>query len=68
MLDWHAQRGLSFLQLGLRELERLGYLGLPLPTLNALSRYQPRPAYASRKKQAYLDTRIEFSRVTVFSA
>ncbi len=23
MLDWHSQRGLSFLQLGLREIERL---------------------------------------------
>ena len=66
-LDWHAQRGLSFLQLGLRELERLGYLGLPLPTLNALPRWQPPTACASRKKQDYLDTRIEFSKVTVFS-
>ena len=67
-LDWHAQRGLSFLQLGLRELERLGYLGLPLPKLTPLPRWQPPPACASRKKQDYLDTRIEFSRVTVFSA
>lgn len=67
-LDWHAQRGLSFLQLGLRELERLTYLRLPLPTLSVLPRSQPLPACASRKKQEYLDTRIEFSKVTVFSA
>ncbi len=66
-LDWHAQRGLSFLQLGLRELERLGYLRLPLPALRELPRCQPPPACASRKKQDYLDTRIEFSKVTVFS-
>jgi hypothetical protein len=29
MLDWHSQRGLSFLQLGLREIERLCYQHLP---------------------------------------
>jgi hypothetical protein len=28
-LDWHGDRGLSFLQLGLRELARLGYERLP---------------------------------------
>jgi hypothetical protein len=31
MLDWHSQRGLSFLQLGLREIERLCYQHLPIP-------------------------------------
>lgn len=67
-LDWHAQRGLSFLQLGLRELERLGYLTVPIPTLKGLPRSQTPPACASRKKQDYLDTRIEFSKVTTFSA
>ena len=30
-LDWHGERGLSFLQLGLRELARLCYERLPLP-------------------------------------
>ena len=42
-LDWHAQRGLSFLQLGLRALERLCYLRLPLPTLASWPRCNPPP-------------------------
>lgn len=67
-LDWHAQRGLSFLQLGLRELQRLCYLALPLPALKPLPFSNPPPAFASRRKQAALATQIEFSRVTVFSS
>jgi Transposase DDE domain len=67
-LDWHAQRGLSFLQLGLREINRLCYQRLPLPAFVALPPDNPPPAYASLKKRAYLDTRINFSRVTVFSS
>jgi hypothetical protein len=35
-LDWHGERGLSFLQLGLRQLARLCYERLPLPILQAL--------------------------------
>jgi Transposase DDE domain len=66
-LDWHSQRGLSFLQLGLREIKRLCYQRLPLPSLAILPRRSPPPASASRKKREYLETRIEFSRVTVFS-
>ena len=67
-LDWHTHRGLSFLQLGLRELRRLCYQSLPLPSLLYLPRCQPRPACASLKKQAHIDTRIEFSKVSVFTA
>jgi hypothetical protein len=67
MLDWHDQRGLSFLQLGLREIERLCYLHLPIPHFATLPRKSPPPATASLKKRAQLETRIEFSRVTVFS-
>jgi Transposase DDE domain len=67
-LDWHNQRGLSFLQLGLREIERLGYLNLPIPQLATLPRKSPAAATASLKKRAQLETRIEFSRVTVFSS
>lgn len=67
-LDWHNQRGLSFLQLGLREIERLSYLNLPIPQLAALPRKSPLAATASLKKRAQLETRIEFSRVTVFSS
>lgn len=35
-LDWHNQRGFSSLRLGLREIERLGYLNLPIPQLATL--------------------------------
>jgi Transposase DDE domain len=67
MLDWHSQRGLSFLQLGLREIKRLCYQRLPIPGLATLPRNSPPPAAASLKKRAQLETRIEFSRITVFS-
>ncbi|GAB4440352.1 MAG: IS4 family transposase [Cyanobacteria bacterium J069] len=66
-LDWHSQRGLSFLQLGLRELKRLCYQHLPIPALLTLPRMSPPPAAASLKKRAKLETKVEFSRVTVFS-
>ncbi len=67
-LDWHAQRGLSFLQLGLRELQRLCYQGQPLPSLEAIPRQSPPAACASRRKREQLECRIEFSRVTTFSS
>ncbi len=67
-LDWHDQRGLSFLQLGLREIKRLGYLKLPLPNLVSLPRQNPPPASASLKKREEFETRFEFSRVTLFSS
>jgi Transposase DDE domain len=66
-LDWHGERGLSFLQLGLRELARLCYQRLPLPKLVALPKHNPPPACASRRKREILDCRIEFSRVVTFS-
>jgi Transposase DDE domain len=66
-LDWHSQRGLSFLQLGLREIKRLCYQHLPIPKLATLPQKSPPPAAASLKKRSHLETRIEFSRVTVFS-
>ncbi|NEQ15844.1 MAG: hypothetical protein F6K63_35570 [Moorea sp. SIO1G6] len=62
-IDWHGQRGLSFLQLGLRELARLCYQRLPLPKLIGLTRYNPPPASASLRKQDEWNYRIEFSRV-----
>lgn len=67
MLDWHSQRGLSFLQLGLREIERLCYQRLPIPRLATLPRKSPLPATASLKKRTQIQQQIEFSRVTVFS-
>ncbi len=66
-LDWHGERGLSFLQLGLRELARLGYQRLSLPILQALPKRSPPPACASQRKRDTLDCRIEFSRVVIFS-
>jgi hypothetical protein len=66
-LDWHGERGLSFLQLGLRELARLCYERRPLPILQALPRCNPPPACASRRKRDALDCRIEFSKVVSFS-
>ena len=66
-LDWHSQGGLSFLQLGLREIKRLCYQHLPIPKLATLPQKSPPPAAASLKKRSHLETRIEFCRVTVFS-
>ncbi len=66
-LDWHQERGLSFLQLGLRQLARLCYERLPLPKLRALPKDNPPPACASRRKREILDCRIEFSKVVRFS-
>ncbi|MHC5748756.1 MAG: transposase [Nostoc sp.] len=67
MLDWHSLRGLSFLQLGLREIERLCYQRLPIPPLATLPRKSPLPATASLQKRTQIEQRIEFSCVTVFS-
>jgi hypothetical protein len=66
-LDWHGQRGVSFLQLGLRQIARLCYEQLPLPKLKPLTKNTPPPASASRRKQDTLDRQIEFSKVVVFS-
>jgi hypothetical protein len=65
-IDWHAQRGLSFLQIGLRQVNRLCYQRLPLPLLRHLPRCNPPPAVASLKKQQANFTRIGFTKVTVF--
>ena len=66
-IDWHGKRGISFLQLGLRELKRLTYLGLKIPPLQPLPYSNPPPAYASQQKRLQLASRVEFSRVTVFT-
>lgn len=64
-IDWHTHRGLSFLQIGLRQINQLCYLRLPLPPLAMLPRQNPPPAYASLKKRAAMKTCIEFAKVTV---
>jgi hypothetical protein len=66
-LDWHGQRGLSFLQLGLREIARLSYERLALPILGGLPSKSPPKACASRRKRVLLEQRIEFSKVVRFS-
>jgi hypothetical protein len=66
-LDAHLERGLSFLQLGLRQLQRLRDQGQPLPLLEPFPRSRPAAAIASQSKRERLKVRIEFSRVTLFS-
>jgi hypothetical protein len=65
-IDWHSHRGLSFLQIGLRHINQLCYMRLPLPPLGKLPRGNPPPGCASLKKQEALNTRIEFDKVTIF--
>lgn len=67
-LDWHSQRGLSFLQLGLRKIQTLLYQGQSLPHLQILPRINLPPACASMSKRVLLDFRIEFSRLTTVSS
>jgi hypothetical protein len=65
-IDWHTQRGLSFVQIGLRYINQLCYQRLPLPPFVRLPRDNPPPAYASLKKRDAMTTRIEFARVNIF--
>lgn len=67
-LDWHQERGLSFLQLGLRHLQSLRYQGLPLPLLQPLPPKHPPTGVASRWKREQLQLRIQFSRVVFVSS
>jgi Transposase DDE domain len=65
-LDWHGQRGLSFLQLGFRVLHRLCYLREPIPFFFSLPVHRPLPACASLQKHNLLSTRIEFSKIKTY--
>ena len=67
-IDWHDHRGLSFLQLGLRQLHTLLYQQKSLPLLQILPRINPPPACASIAKREKLDFRIEFARITIVSS
>jgi hypothetical protein len=67
MIDWHGQRGLSFLQIGLRALQQLLYRRQPFPALRPLPYVNPPPAVASRKKKVQMQDRVEFDRVIAFS-
>lgn len=66
-LDWHGQRGLSFLQLGLREIARRSYQRRCLPQLTSLPQRSPPKAYASHWQRYAQTCRMEFSKVTTFS-
>lgn len=65
-VDWHGHRGLSFLQLGLRQLKGLCYNRLPLPKLLPFPLFYPPPAWASQRKRERLEYSILFARVTSF--
>lgn len=60
--DWHRQRGLSFLQLGLRKIQSISYQGNRSFCFQSLPRINPPPACASKKKAKFLRYRIEFEK------
>jgi hypothetical protein len=66
-IDWHSLRGLSFLQLGLRQLAALCDRCLPIPPLLAFPQNNPPPSAASKRKQEARSSQFEFSRVVIFS-
>ena len=66
-LDWHGERGLSLLQLGIREIKSRCHNALPLPVLTPFPWCQIPPACASLQKRATLERQIEFSKVVSFS-
>jgi hypothetical protein len=55
-LDWHGERGLSFLQLGLREIVGRCYQRLRLPTLTPLPQRSPQKANALKHYQQTRDS------------
>jgi hypothetical protein len=67
LIDWHPQRGLSFLQLGLRAVRRWFHRGEAIPQLIPSTAKSPPTAYASKRKHEDLDCRIEFSRVVTLA-
>lgn len=64
--DWHGQRGLSFLQLGLRKIQSIFYSGNRCLYFQSLPRINPPPACASKKKAEFLRYGIEFEKIIVF--
>jgi Transposase DDE domain len=65
-VDAHTHRGLSFLQLGLRQIQRLRHLQLPLSPFQALTYGNPPPAYASRRKQKRESQPFQFAFTVLF--
>jgi hypothetical protein len=66
-IDWHGERGLSLLQLGIRTIKSLCHEARAIPLLTPIPWMKILPACASLKKRAKLDNRIEFSKVKSFS-
>ena len=62
-IDPHTNRGLSFLQLGLRKIQSLCYSQLPLPKFQAIPYYNPPPAFSSIRKKAKASAVIRFPQV-----
>jgi hypothetical protein len=62
-IDPHTNRGLSFLQLGLRKIQSLCYSQLPLPEFQSIPYYNPPPAHASLRKKSRRASAIRFSSV-----
>ncbi|NQE33899.1 hypothetical protein E5S67_01622 [Microcoleus sp. IPMA8] len=67
-IDWHGERGLSLLQLGIRAMKSLGHQARLIPLLTPIPWVKIPPACASLKKLAKLERRIEFSKVMSFSS
>lgn len=65
-IDWHGERGLSFLQIGLRTIQRCCYLRLPIAKLGSLPYCNPPPAFASPLERMTTNHHIEFGKVTTF--
>jgi Transposase DDE domain len=82
-IDWHGERGLSLLQLGIRTVKSLCHQALLLPILTPIPWLKIPPACASLKKRrtpvgfpdhggatrqrAKLEKRIEFAKVMLFA-
>ena len=66
-VDWHGDRGLSLLQLGIRTVKSLCHQALPIPFLTPIPWVKILPVCASLNKRAKLDRRIEFSKVISFA-
>lgn len=64
--DWHGQRGLSFLQLGLRKIQSIFYQGNRSLCFQSLPLINSPPACASKKKAKFLRYRIEFEKIIVY--
>ena len=66
-IDWHGERGLSLLQLGIRTIKSLCHQACAIPLLTPIPWVKIPPACASLKKRAKLEKRIEFSKVMSFA-